>query len=519
MYKRRISLLAYLLLFCVSSVVAQQPKTLPELRAKISEVLAKPELSSAMVGIKVVSLDNGRVLFEENAEKLLRPASNMKLYTVAAALDRLSPDYRFSTSVYAPTRPDAAGVVHGDLTIYGRGDPSIAARFNNGNYFKAIDELATRIVAAGVKRVEGDIVGDESYFVGPKYGSGWNWEDLTWYYGAEITPLTANDNALDLFVKPGLAIGQPALITTGPPDPLLTIVNKVTTSAKGSRREISIHRGLGENTITITGSIPLEDRGYTGGIGISHPGLLFVYMLRSSLAQKGVTVTGSSRVNGATPQPTAITGVTISGQNGASAPALQNEIATLQSPPFSVIAAQTLKPSQNLYTELILRTLGKIAPPPATATTSNLTQTSDELGLEAVRSFLKTVGIRPEALVLDDASGLSRNDMITADASVQLLTFMSKHRYATVFRDALPIGGVDGTLRNRFKGTPAENNVRAKTGSLSSAASLGGYLTTAGGEKLAFSIMVNNYPRDLDPRSSCIDPIAVLLASFAGKPE
>jgi len=286
------------------------------------------------------------------------------------------------------------------------------------------------------------------------------------------------------------------LITTGPPDPLLTIVNQVTTSAKGGKREFSIHRGLGENTITITGSIPLEDRGYTGGIGISHPGLLFVYMLRSSLAQKGVTITGASRIG-------AVAG--------------QNEIATLQSPPFSVIAAQTLKPSQNLYTELILRTLGKVAPPPPPVTTSNFPPTSEELGLEAVKTFLKTVGLRPEELVLDDGSGLSRNDMITAEASVQLLTFMSKHRYATVFRDALPIGGVDGTLRNRFKGTPAENNVRAKTGSLSSAASLGGYMTTAGGEKLAFSIMVNNYPRDFDPRSPCIDPIAVLLASFAGK--
>jgi len=499
MHKHGRALLVYLLvLFSFSVAVAQQPKTLPELQTRIREMLAKPELSSAMVGIKVVSLDNGRVLFEENATKLLRPASNMKLYTVAAALDRLSPDYRFSTSVYADARPDAAGVVRGNLTIYGRGDPSIAARFNNGDYLKGIDDLAARIVAAGVKRVEGDIVGDESYFVGPKYGSGWNWEDLTWYYGAEITPLTVNDNALDLFIKPGAAIGQPALITTGPPDPLLTIVNKVTTSAKGLKREFSIHRGLGENTITITGSIPLEDRGYTGGIGISHPGLLFVYMLRSSLAQKGVAITGASRIS-------------------VSSNAVQNEIATLQSPPFSVIAAQTLKPSQNLYTELILRTLGKVAPPPPPITTSNLPQTSDELGLEAVKTFLKTVGLRPEELVLDDGSGLSRNDMITAEASVQLLTFMSKHRYATVFRDALPIGGVDGTLRNRFKGTPAENNVRAKTGSLSSAASLGGYMTTAGGEKLAFSIMVNNYPRDFDPRSACIDPITVLIASFAGK--
>ncbi len=317
-----------------------------------------------MVGVKVVSLDNGRVLFEENAHKLLRPASNMKLYTVAAALDRLSPDYRFVTSVYATTRPDASGVVRGNLTIYGRGDPSIAARFNNGDYVKAIDELAARIVAAGVKRVEGDLVGDETYFVGPKYGSGWTWEDLTWYYGAEVTPLTVNDNALDLFVKPGPAVGQPAVITTGPPDPLLTIVNKVTTSAKGVRRELSIHRGLAENTITVTGSIPIDDRGYSGGIGISHPALLFVYLLRSSLAQKGVVITGKSRTTGDISQPPLVTAVPASGTNGSSASPglLQNEIATFQSQPFSVIAAQTLKPSQNLYTELILRTLGKMTP-------------------------------------------------------------------------------------------------------------------------------------------------------------
>src|ERR1051325_10924535 len=249
---KRIPAVYLLVCFSFAAALAQQPKpappsqpkTLSELQTKISEILAKPELSPAMVGIKVVSLDTGRVLFEDHADKLLRPASNMKLYTVAAALDRLSPDYRFSTSVYAYTKPDAAGVVHGDLTIYGRGDPSIAARFNNGDYFKGIDDLASRIVAAGVKRVEGDIVGDESYFVGPKLGSGWNWEDLTWYYGAEVTPLTANDNALDLFVKPGPALGQPALITTGPPDPLLKIVNNVTTSAKGSRRELAIERGL-----------------------------------------------------------------------------------------------------------------------------------------------------------------------------------------------------------------------------------------------------------------------------------
>jgi D-alanyl-D-alanine carboxypeptidase/D-alanyl-D-alanine-endopeptidase (penicillin-binding protein 4) len=498
------------------SPVSRTTNSLAELQSRINDILDKPELASAMVGIKVASLDTGKVLFEENAHKLLRPASNMKMYTVSTAIDRLTPDFKFTTSVYAGARPDNSGVIKGDLTIFGRGDPSLAARFNNGDYFKAIDDLASKIVAAGVKRVDGDLIGDESYFVGPQYGAGWEWEDLTWYYGAEVTPLTINDNALDLFIKPAPAVGKPALITTGPPDPLLMIVNKVTTAPKGTRRELSISRDLGADVITITGSIALEDKGYTGGIGISHPAMLFVYLLRSALAKRGVTVKGRSRTQNLNTdvsvaknaQPIITASIT------ATTKPAQIEIATYQSPPFSLIAAQTLKPSQNLYTELILRTLGKVVAP---TITDNANPTSEDLGLETVKAFLQSAGIRPESLVLSDGSGLSRNDMITAEASVQLLTFMGRHRFAEVFRNALPIAGVDGTLRSRFKNTPAENNLRAKTGSLSSAASLSGYVTTAAGEKLVFSIMVNNYESSVEPRQICIDPIAVMLASFTGK--
>ena len=487
--------------------IANTTTTLPELQTRITEVLRKPELSSGIVGIKVASLDSGRVLFEENANKLLRPASNMKLYTVAAALDKLSPDYRFTTSIYAAARPDAAGIVHGDLTVYGRGDPSIAARFNNGDYFKGIDELASRIAGAGVKRVEGDIIGDETYFTGPQYGAGWEWEDLQWWYGAEVSSLTINDNALDLSVKPGARVGAPAVITTGPPDPLLSVTNHVITGNSGTRRQLTVYRGLGSHVLEVVGTIAIDDRGYTGGIGISHPALLFVYLLRSALSKRGVVITGRSKtvapsVSGA---PIAVTPVTN-----------LVEIATLQSPPFSLIAAQTLKPSQNLYTELILRTLGKVVPPPPEPANRNF-WTSETAGLEAVSNFLKEAGVNPAALVLSDGSGLSRNDMITAEATLQLLTHMSRHAHAKAFSDALPIAGVDGTLRNRMRGTVAENNVRAKTGSLSSAASLSGYLTTAAGERLVFSIMVNNYPEGVEPRSMCIDPIVVLLASFAGK--
>ena len=469
-----------------------------------------------MVGIKVVSLDTGRVLFEENANKLLRPASNMKLYTVSTALDRLSPDFRFSTSVYAQAKPDAAGTVHGSLTIYGRGDPSIAARFNNGDYFKGIDDLATRIAAAGVKRVDGDLVGDESYFTGPQYGSGWEWEDLTWYYGAEVSALTVNDNALDLFIKPGPKVGSQALVTTGPPDPLLTIVNHVTTAGKGTRRALIVQRGLGQNTLEVSGTIALDDRGYTGGIGISDPALLFVYLLRTALTQHGVSITGRSRSEAASrSESEAVNAEGHRLTHGSISPLHGGvEILKMESPPLSVVASQTLKPSQNLYTELILRTLGKTV---ALAAPAADTRTAEDAGIEVVKGFLREAGLNPDSLVLTDGSGLSRNDMVTAEATVRLLTYMSKHRYTAVWRAALPIAGVDGTLRNRFKGTVAENNLRAKTGSLSSAASLSGYVTTAAGENLVFSIMVNNYPQDGEPRTVCIDPIAVLLASFAGR--
>jgi len=193
------------------------------------------------------------------------------------------------------------------------------------------------------------------------------------------------------------------------------------------------------------------------------------------------------------------------------------EIASLQSPPFSLIAAHTLKPSQNQYTEIILRTLGKVRLTPMGQSLMATNQDNETAGLEVVRNFLHQAGVGDSDLVLSDGSGLSRNDMITANATVQLLTFMSKHKYFAQFREALPIAGVDGTLRTRMKGTPAEGNVRAKTGSLSSVASLSGYVTTAAGEHLVFSMMLNNYPDAGALRRESIDAIAILLASFGGR--
>ena len=487
------------------------PNSRAELLTRIEEIVRQPALEPGFFAVKIVSLDTGNVIYEQSANKFVRPASNMKLYTVAAALDRLTPDYHFITSVYAKERPDD-GKIKGDLIIFGRGDPSFAARFNTGDYFTGINDLADRIVAAGVKRVKGDLVGDESWFNGAPLGSGWEWDDLLWSYGAQVSALTVNDNSIDLTVKPGEKVGAPVVITSGPPATFMTITNRATTGPRGSKSDLNIYRGVGANTLEITGTAPIGDNGFTGGAAIPDPALAFVSMLRDALVKRGVKIDGRVRTvdarSGASIVPNPLIAITQTTNVPLQPPPV--EIASIQSPPFSLIASHTLKPSQNLYTEIILRTLGKL-------NSVSASQTNEEAGLIIVRNFLRQTGASERDLALSDGSGHSRNDLITATATVQVLTFMSKHRYFAQFRDALPIAGVDGTLRTRMKGTPAEGNLRAKTGSLSSVASLSGYVTTAAGEHLVFSMMLNNYPDAAALRRDSIDAIAVLLASFTGK--
>jgi len=494
---------------------AKPPATLAELRARIEEVCHQPALEPGFFAVKIVSLDSGQIIFEQSANKFVRPASNMKLYTVATAFDRLTVDYHFITSVYAKEKPED-GKIKGDLIVYGRGDPSISTRFS-GDYFKGINELADRIVAAGVKRVKGDLVGDESYFNGPPIGSGWEWEDLTWSYGAPVSALSVNDNAIDLNIKPGATVGAPVSVTTGPPNAsFITIVNRATTSPKELKSNLQIYRGLGANAIEITGTLPLGDGGFRGGAAIPNPPLAFVSMLRDALLKRGVKIDGQLRTindrSGISVQPRMTAGFNSPSGTINQFPV---EITSLSSPTFATIAAQTLKPSQNQYTEMILRTLGRTQP--QLNGEAGRGQTDEELGLAIVRNFLRQTGIAENEVALNDGSGLSRNDLISANATVQLLTYMSKHKYFGQFRDALPIAGVDGTLSTRMRGTPAEKNLRAKTGSLSSVASLSGYVTTAAGEHLVFSMMLNNYPDASLVRRDSIDAIAVLLASFTGR--
>ena len=475
-------------------------ETLTQLQTRIDAHIAQPRFAAAAWGIKVVSLDTGRTLFARDAGKLLKPASNAKLFTGALALDRLGPDYRIKTSFYAATRPGSDGVIHGDLIVYGRGDPSFAARFNGGDYGKSLEPAAAALVAVGVKRIEGDLIGDDSYFRGPPFGSSWAWDDLQNYYGVEVSALSQEDNVVDLVFKPGAKSGEPCLIVTKPQTSFLTFVNRTRTADKGGRRQINLFRAPGENTVYVSGSLPAGTN-WTDAVSVHNPALWFVTRLKEQLEQRGIAVTGKPRSANwleREAQPLDL--------------AKLFEIASVASRPLSEIIAKMMKPSQNLYAQLLLLHVGT-----RSQKSDHQSKTTEEAGIAELNRFAREAGIKRGELLFDEGSGLSRSALVTPNAFVQLLAFMSRHRSAGVFRDALPVAGVDGSLRSRMKGTAAEKNVHAKTGTIGYVHTLSGYVTTAAGERLAFSLMLNAYDDTGHSVKDDLDPIAVMLAGFKGR--
>jgi serine-type D-Ala-D-Ala carboxypeptidase/endopeptidase (penicillin-binding protein 4) len=476
-----------------STSVSKPVQTLETLQSEIRQRLFSPAVRRGRVGVKIVTLGSGKVVFEQDSEKYFMPASNMKNFTVATALERLTPDFRMITSVYAAEMPDSQGIIRGDLRVMGRGDISLSGTFNNGDVYKGIDNLADRIIAAGVKRIEGSIVGDESYFSGNAIPATWEWDDLQWYYGAEISALQVNDGAVALTVTPGPA-GYACSVALNPVNSLIQVINLCTTS--GSRRNIQINKRLDRNIIEITGTMPVGDLGFRGNVTVSRPADLFVSLLKQRLEAKGVTVTGGTRL-----QPARVTGD----------PA-QVEIARFESPPLAQIAAMTMKPSQNMYTETLLWTLGE-----QVGRKNGQTGDSAQLGIAVVKDFLKQIGIPEDGIMVYDGSGLSRHNLVTPAAVTALYSYMARQsRYSQAWRDSLTIGGVDGTLSNRFKGTAAAANIRGKTGTINQVSALSGYLTTAAGEPLVFSIIVNGVA-ETRTRTALIDDIVVTLANFNGR--
>ncbi len=470
------------------------------LAEKIDQVLAG---TNAFWGIQVVDLQNGKMLYHWNAHRYFVPASNTKLFTSALALERLGPDFTFHTRVLADAAPDAAGVVSGPLRLVGGGDPNLSARAIpyrkgpvTGNPLAAIEDLADQIAARGVKRIRGDIVGDDTWYLWEPYAAGWGIDDPENADGPPISALTINDNAVNLTVAPGAREGDAAGLTFDPPVELFHIENRVATAAAGAAWRIRYSLLPGSQDLHLWGAIPLGGRPQVLTLGMDDPARYAALALRNALEDRGIVVEGRAVARHEYPEEVADP----TGRPPVAEPP-GVELARRVSAPLIEDLRITDKVSQNLHAELLLRAVGRAR--------RNLG--SFEAGLEELKAFLGEIGIATDQYNIRDGSGLARLNLVTPAAVVTLL----RHMYASPEREQwialLPVGGEDGTLAGRFTGTPAAGRVHAKTGSLSHVSALSGYIQRANGRWVVFSILVNNYNGPAGEVRGAMDRICNLI--------
>lgn len=514
-------LLGFALVLLPQLVAAPGAGTLPELQHQLAAKLDATRLPGSSWGIKVVSLGTGKTLFATNATKLFVPASNTKLFTTALALNRLGADHRLATTLRTQNAPDADGSLKGDLMVVGGGDPTFTARLHGGKWEAALAPLVNAVKAAGIRRINGDLVCDESAFRGAPYGSGWNWDDLGEKYAPAVSALSFNDNTFRVVVTPGPTAGRPVLAQvlpaftgiSNPPNgqPLVGLRNHAVTGLATNAPALRLARLPGGVDVDIDGELPAGGERATEELSIPSPAHYFGGALRQVLAEAGVKLSGEVRV--------------LDWRARADAhadDAAWRDLATVPSPAMAELVRETLKPSQNLYAQLLLLAVGAETEryPRDTELAWPRTITTEAAGLRALGTLLDEAGIAKGEAMFLEGSGMARGNLVTPAALVRLLAFMNQHHWAKAWREALPIGGVDGTLQTRLTGPLTKGNVRAKTGTLRGVSALSGYLTTASREAIAFSIIVNNFsPGGAAQARAETDTLVELLAAFAGRGE
>ena len=500
---------ATILLAVVSTTLTAASKVAPDLKSKIDALIARSsQVASAFVGIRVVSLADGRVLYERNQDHLFAPASNAKLFTTALALTTLGSRYRFTTIVIAEQPLDAAGRLTADLLFAGGGDPSLSPRRypyekpstelrpQPFDVIAAIEELAGQIVARGLKIVEGDVVGDDRRYLWEPYPDGWSEDDPTWDYGAPVSALIVNDNAFTLWIRPGDQAGDLARLLTSPSLNLFAIDNRVSTIAQGERR-IHVRRGTGSHEVQIWGEIPLSDRGTTEWLAVDDPAVFAAAMLRDALIRRGVSVRGSAVARHLHIDE-------VADRKRADAlppPATGVELARRVSPPLNELLQVVDKVSQNLHAEVMLREVGAV----------RRNMGSGEAGQEEMKAFLSQAGIGDKEYHLVDGSGLSRLTLVTPAAVTSLLIHMYRSPHRDEWISLLPVAGMDGTLNRRFEGHPEARRIQAKTGSLSHVRAMSGYAESKEYGPLAFSVLVNDSLATSRELSRFLDTIGLKL--------
>ena len=478
-------------LFLVLSALHAQ-----SLHAEIDALLNVEWLRYGYCGVVVRDLQTGETLYRRDSERMLIPASNMKLLVTAAALHRLGPEYRFRTRVWMRGTLLPDGTLRGDLILQGLGDATLEMR--------GLETLAQQVRQAGVQRVQGYLLYDDSWLDAERYGFGWSSDDEPFGYQAQMSALCAERNAVRLYAKPAAQVGEPALLRLEPDTDYVELVNRTRTGERGAPNTgVRATRTRARNQSIIEGTLPLgSEEVFVGRYSVENPSRYATHLFRQALQAAGVVVergivpaltpciplsrpAGEGERAGEPPfAPTPLSHTVGEGQ-GVRADK-SNHLTLLAehlSPPLREVVALINKPSDNLITEITLKTLGKEVRGEGTTAA----------GVQVLREFLQSAGLEMGAVHVVDGSGLSRINGVSPENFVRLLEYMHRSPHAEAFRDSLPVYGVDGTLRNRLRGTPVQGNGYAKTGSLNRVSSLSGYLRTKSGRWLAFSIIMNAY--------------------------
>jgi D-alanyl-D-alanine carboxypeptidase/D-alanyl-D-alanine-endopeptidase (penicillin-binding protein 4) len=456
------------------------------LRLAIDSMADAPEFSNAHWGILIVDPETSDTLYSRNAGKLFMPASNMKILTSSTALAQLGPEYRYRT-VFAARGQVANGTLSGDLLVIGRGDPSVSDHMLH-DAMAPLRIIADSLAARGITRIAGRVVASGNAFPGEVLGYGWSYDDFEDSYSAPIDELLFNEGFSELHVRGGDRPGDPVHVEVRParsfPKVHIAAVTGPVVSSDSARRRANTLLARRDSVtwdVTLLGQIGPQD---TAVVEVVHhdPDGAYIAAVREALRDKGITIDDAST----------------------DTLAHVETLATLSSPPLRDILKALMKPSQNQIAEMLFRTVA------LEATGSGRTDSASAV----VERRIATWGVARNEAVVRDGSGLSSYDYISPRTVVRILDAMKKSPSFGVYYDALPIAGVDGTIRNRMKGTPAENNVHAKTGSVALARSLSGYVTTADGHMLIFSFLANNWTVNVRAVERVQDAIAARLAAM-----
>jgi D-alanyl-D-alanine carboxypeptidase/D-alanyl-D-alanine-endopeptidase (penicillin-binding protein 4) len=463
--------------------------SLETIQARISQYLRQPGIRSTHWGMEVIDTAGDQVLVSLNSDKPFTPASVLKVLTTSAALEKLGPDFRFRTGVYTNGRLLPNGTLAGDLYLVGRGDPNLTETPEDPSEKPAIRELAEKLGALGIRQIEGNVIGDDSYFDPADSGKGWTAQDLKTIYGSPICALSINNNVVWISVWPAKA---KQLVSVGmePRNSYYRIRNLAVTGTRKARRTVSVRLIRGTHTIVVSGVLP-AGQSLNRYVLMEKPAEVAAAVLRDELQRNGIVVDGQVGVL----------------HDGDMAPAAHRSLALLaerQSPPLIRELEIINKQSQNLHAEMLLRTLGAEFGGEGT----------EEAGLQVVRSFLVEAGIENQQVSLGDGCGLSRENLVTPRFQTSLLKYISTRPYFGLFLGTLAVSGTDGTLKNRMTTEPMRGVIFAKTGTLNGVAALSGYMTTRSGRQLIFSIFANDARTSRTRVRRTIDEICSLFVNL-----